>query len=122
MELAEVKKRLPEYKKILEECGGNKPKKFIEAIKVVPCPAVFSPSDISDYEYRYSFLVDKNGIQKIAAYCYESMMASGVNPYERNVDVPRGSRMWVVTFNGMGKGFWRVQVFVHEQDLLPAMK
>ena len=119
MDLSEVKQKFPEYKKILEMSGGYKPRKFVKAIKVVRCPAKFSPSDLGDCAYRHSYFVDSKGeIAQGVSYCYDSMIGVGVYPKERTVDVPKGTRMWVVTFDGMWGGFWDVSVFVHEADML----
>ncbi|MDD3474448.1 MAG: hypothetical protein PHP08_00910 [Candidatus Dojkabacteria bacterium] len=118
MDLDEVKRLFPEYKKILEMSGGYKPRKFVKAIKVIKCPSKFSPSGLGDYAYRHSYFVSNGKIVPGISYSYDSMMAVGVSPDERMVDVPKGSRMWVVTFDGMWGGFWDVLVFVHEEDLL----
>lgn len=122
MELSEVKKRFPEYKQILEMSGGYKPRRFVKAIKVKKCPIEFSPSGLGDCAYRHSYFVANGKISMGVSYSYDSMIASGVSPKERMVDVPRGSRMWVVTFDGMWGGFWDVDVFVHEADMLEAGK
>lgn len=101
MDLKDVKEQFPEYKKILALSGGHKPRKFVEAIKVVRCPTTFSPSGLGDYAYRHSYFVANGKITEGVSYSYDSMMAVGVSPKERMVDVPKGTRMWVVTFDGM---------------------
>ncbi len=118
MELLDAKTKYPEYKKILEMSGGYKPRKFVKAIKVIPCPAKFNPSQLNDTAYRDSYFVQNGQITKGVGYCYDSMMTVGVKPVERMVNVPKGSRMWIVTFDGMCGGYWTVEVYVHEQDLL----
>jgi len=102
MKLKEVKERFPEYKQILELSGGMKPRKFVEKINVVMCPVKFNPSGLGDYAYRHSYFVDKKGeITTGTSYCYDTMMSVGVSPIERMVDVPKGTRMWIVTYDGI---------------------
>jgi len=118
MDLQEVKRLLPEYKQILELSGGHKPRKFIEKIKIIKTPATYNPSGLGDAAYRFSYYVDKYGkITPGPSYSYESMMAVGVKPVERTVDIPEGTRLWIVTWDGMWGGNWTVEVFVHG-DLL----
>ena len=116
VDLKTVKKVLPEYNKILEMAGGHKPRKFVENIKIVDCPTVYNPSGLGDYAYRTSYLVDKDGIHQDVGYSYDTMMSSGVKPVDRMVDVPRGSRMWIVTYDGIWGGHWEVLVFIHKDD------
>ncbi len=118
MDLQEVKRLLPEYKQILELSGGRKPRKFIEKIRIIKTPTTYNPSGLGDAAYRSSYLVDKNGnITPGPSYSYDTMMYSGVQPVERPVDVPEGTRLWIVTWDGMWGGSWEVNVFVHG-DLL----
>lgn len=118
MELENAKRMLPEYKKILEMSGGNKPRKFVKAIKIIKCPVKFSPSGLGDYAYQHSYFVANGQITQGISYSYDSMIGVGVSPEERMVDVPKGTWMWIVTFDGMWGGFWDVKVFVHEADML----
>jgi len=122
MDSIEAKKRFPEYKEILKMSGGHKPRKFVEAIKVIKCPATFNPSGLGDYAYRSSYFVKDGIITPGPSYSYDTMMSSRIVPEERTVDVPKGTRMWVVTYDGMWGGSWKVQVFVHELDMLEAPK
>ena len=122
MNIIEVKKRFPEYKEILEMAGGYKPRKFVEAITVIKCPATFNPSGLGDYAYRSSYYVKDGEITTGPSYSYDTMMSSGIQPTERAVDVPKGTRMWVVTYDGIWGGHWEVKVFVHELDMLEAPK
>ena len=121
MNLQDVKRLLPEYREILNQAGGHKPRKFVERIDVIECPAGFNPSAQGDFAYTASFMVNRDGVVSSGpSYSYDSMLGSGVNPYERQVDVPRGSRIWVVTYDGQWGGAWaRVLVFVHPDDALP---
>lgn len=117
MNSQDAKKYLPEYKKILEMAGGRKPRKFVEKIKLIETPAMFNPSDIGDCAYMSSYMVDKSGnVSPITGYSYGSMMCSGVEPTERIIDVPDGTRVWVVTYDGMWGGSWKVDVFVHKSE------
>lgn len=118
MELKEVKKRFPEYKEILETSGGYKPRKFVQAIEVIKCPAKFNPSGLGDYAYRHSYFVKDGEITSGPSYSYDTMMSSGIIPTERIVDVPKRTRMWVVTYDGIWGGHWEVKIFVHELDML----
>lgn len=117
MEAALVKRQFPEYARVLAMAGGYKPRKFVEAIRAVPCPAEFTPSAQGDYAFTHSFSVTGGVISKGPGYSYDSILGTGVNPYARVVDVPRNTRLWVTTFDGQWGGFWsRVLVFVHPQD------
>ena len=118
MEIIEVKKRFPEYKKILEMSGGYKPRKFVQAIEIIKCPAKFNPSGLGDYAYRHSYFVKDGTITPGPSYSYDTMMSSRIVPEERIVDVPKGTRMWIVTYDGIWGGHWEVKVFVHELDMI----
>ncbi len=120
MDSKEVKKRFPEYKEILEMAGGHKPRKFVEKIEVIKCPAKFNPSGLGDYAYRSSYFVKDGEITTGPSYSYDTMMSSRIVPEERVVDVPKGTRMWIVTYDGIWGGHWEVKVFVHELDMLEA--
>lgn len=123
MDTKEAKKRFPEYKKILEMAGGHKPVKFVQAIQVIKCPTTFNPSGLGDYAYRSSYYVKDGHITTGPSYSYNTMMSTrGVVPEERIVDVPRGTRLWVVTYDGIWGGHWEVKVFVHEFDMLESPK
>lgn len=118
MDLQEIKRLLPEYKQILELSGGHKPRKFIEKIRIIKTPAIYNSSGLGDAAYRFSYYVDKYGkITPGPSYSYESMMAVGVQPVDRTVDIPEGTRLWIVTWDGIWGGHWTVEVFVHG-DLL----
>ncbi len=122
MDSKEVKKRFPEYKEIIEMAGGHKPVKFVQAIEVIKCPAKFNPSGLGDYAYRSSYFVKDGEITTGPSYSYDTMMSSRIVPEERVVDVPKGTRMWVVTYDGIWGGHWEVKVFVHELDMIEAPK
>ena len=114
MDIEMVKKQFPEHKEILARCGGYKPRKFIQAISIVPCPAPFNPSAQGDCAFTHSFLVENGKITPGPAYSYDTMLVSHVNPYERTVDVKPNQRVWVCTYDGMWGGFWHtVNVYVH---------
>lgn len=100
--------------------GGYKPRKFVEKIEVIKCPAKFNPSGLGDYAYRNSYFVEDGEITSGPSYSYDTMMSSGIVPTERIVDVPKGTRMWVVTYDGIWGGHWEVKVFVHELDMIEA--
>lgn len=116
MDLHTCKRCLPEYKEILEMAGGYKPRKFVEKIEIVNCPTVFNPSGLGDFAYRTSYFVKDGKISQGFGYSYDTMMSSGVQPVDRTVDVPRGTRFWVVTYDGIWGGHWEVKVFVHKDD------
>ena len=118
MDSKEAKLKLPEYKKILEMSGGHKPRKFVEAINVVECPAEFCPSMQGDCAYTNSFFVTDGKVTQGPAYSYESMTATGINPEERMVNVPYGTRMWIVTYDGMWGGSWSIKVYVNSGEKL----
>lgn len=121
MDIKTAKRTLPEYKEVLSRMGGAKPRKFVEAITIIPCPATFNPSSQGDYAFThsYAYRVSDGEFVEGPGYTYESMMVSGVNPYEREVDMPRGMRMWVVTYDGMWGGYWsKVNVYVHSAEML----
>ncbi len=122
MDSKEAKKRFPEYKEILEMAGGYKPVKFVQAIEVIKCPAKFNPSGLGDCAYRSSYYVKDGEITSGPSYSYDTMMSSGIQPTERIVDVPKGTRLWVVTYDGIWGGHWEVKVFVHEFDMLESPK
>lgn len=118
MNKAEVDRYLPEATAVYASMHGQKPRKFIEAIKVKATPAKFNPSSQGDYAYTKSFVWDGETLESGPAYSYDSMLAVGVDPYERTVDVPPGKRVWVVTWDGQWGGYWsRVIVFVHPSEL-----
>jgi hypothetical protein len=117
MNIQEVKRLLPEYKEILEMAGGYKPRKFVEKIRIIECPTMYNPSGLGDYAYRTSYYVDKNGVvTHITGYSYDTMMYTGVQPVERMIDIPEGTRVWIVTYDGIWGGHWDVNVFVHKND------
>ena len=118
MKRAEAVQRFPEVKQVLQQFhhGGTprKPRKFYEELRVVPCPAEFNPSAQGDFAFTKAFSWDGERLTEGPSYSYDSMMASGVNPYMRKVDVPAGKRMWVLTYDGQWDGHWsRVDVYVH---------
>ena len=117
--LAWVKKYLPEYKEILEDWNNLKPHKFVENITILRCPATFNPSAQGDFAFTKSYVYKDGVLTKGPGYSYDSMLAGGVNPYEHTVDVPKGVRVWVTTYDGQWGGFWsRVEVYIHATDLL----
>ncbi len=108
---------LPEYGKVLLESGGYKPRKFVEAIEVIVAPAPFVPSAQGDYAYTKSFVWDGKALTSGPSYSYDTMLTVGVSPYEREVDVLSGNRVWIVTYDGQWGGYWsRVHVYVHRDD------
>jgi len=120
MELALVKKYLPEYKQVLAAERNVKPRKFIGKINIVKCPATFNPSAQGDFAYTALYSYDGKNLTRGPGWSYDTMMSGGVNPYEHAVDVPKGIRVWVVTYDGQWGGYWaRVNVYVH-QDEIPA--
>jgi len=129
MERHLAEKYFPEYQKVYEAARGSKPRKFVENIQIRTCPATFNPSAQGDFAFTHSFVWDGKTLTKGPGYSYDSMLAERVDPYERQVDVPRGTRLWVVTYDGQWGGHWsRVLVFVHPDELpapfrqLPAPK
>lgn len=114
-----VKRYLPEYKEILEDWSNLKPRKFVEHITIIRCPAAFNPSAQGDFAFTKSFVYKDGALYKGPGYSYDTMLTAGVNPYEHTVDVPKGVRVWVTTYDGQWGGFWsRVDVFIHPTDLL----
>ncbi|MBA7593228.1 hypothetical protein ES703_00146 [subsurface metagenome] len=123
MLLNEARQYLPEYKEVLAEAGGRKPRKFVEEIRVRICPATFNPSAQGDFAYTSAFVWDGENLAKGPGYSYDTMIAGRVNPYERMVDVAKGTRVWIVTYDGQWGGFWsRVLVFVHPDELPEPLK
>jgi hypothetical protein len=50
------------------------------------------------------------------------MLTERVNPFERTVNVPKGTRVWVATYDGQWGGFWqKVLVFVNPEDMPKAL-
>jgi len=97
MEIHLAKKYLPEYNMVFLAARGSKPR---------------------DFDYTHSFVWNGKTLTKGPGYSYDTMITEGVNPYERRVDVPKGTRMWVVTYDGQWGGYWsRVLVFVHPDEL-----
>ena len=130
---ARVDHMLPEWKQVLNRMSmmdipGNKlrkPKKFVEKITIIPTPANFSPSSQGDYAFTNSYSYDGVSLAEGPSYTYDSMMNVVGSPYERTVDVPRGTRVWVCTYDGQWGGYWsRVDVYVNADDLAssPGMK
>lgn len=121
-DLPTVKKYLPEYREILKRSGGHKPRKFVEAIRIIATPASFNPSGIGDYAYlnSYGYETKTGKIGTGPGYSYESMLPSGVTPRERMVEVPKGMRMWITIYDGMWGGYWStVNVYVHPDEMPP---
>ena len=115
VDLQAVKKYLPEYQEVLKASGGYKPRLFVKSIKVVKCPASFNPSAQGDFAFTHAFVysVEKKRLTEGPFYSYDTMLSSRINPYEREVDVPEGSRAWVVTYDGQWGGYWsKVLVFI----------
>ena len=130
---AMVNRVLPEWKRVLDDMSmvdipGNKlkkPKKFVEKIEIIQTPAGFNPSAQGGYAFTNSYSWDGENLMKGPSYTYESMMNVVGSPYERAVDVPRGTRVWVCTYDGQWGGYWsRVDVYVHADDLIssPGLK
>lgn len=112
-----VRRHLPEYTQVLEQSGGHKPRKFIEAIQVIVAPAPFVPSAQGDFAYTMSFDWDGKTLAKGPSFSYDTMLTERVSPYEREVDVPPGHRVWITTYDGQWGGHWsKVHVYVHRDD------
>lgn len=113
----EVKSLLPEYREVLGELRGLKPIKFVESIVVLKCPAPFNPSAQGDYAFTSAFTWDGRTLSRGPSFSYDTMLATGVNPYERIVNVPQGVRVWIATYDGQWGGFWsRVDVYMNVVD------
>lgn len=117
---------LLEWRQVLNDMSmldipGNKllkPKKFVEKIAVIKTPAGFNPSAQGDYAFTHSYSWDGKQLTKGPSYTYDSMMNVVGSPYERTVDVPKGVRVWVCTYDGQWGGYWsRVDVYVHPDNL-----
>jgi len=128
-----VDRVLPEWKQVLNNMSmmdipGNKllkPRKFIEKITIIPTPAGFNPSAQGDYAYTHSYSYTGGRLIEGPSYSYESMMNVVGSPYERTVDVPKGTRVWVCTWDGQWGGYWsRVDVYVNPDDMIgsPGLK
>lgn len=114
-----VNRVLPEWRQVLQKSGGYKPRKFVEAVEIRTTPASFNPSAQGDFAYTSSYVWDGKELRSGPGYSYDAMMVAIESPYERTVDVPRGTRVWVTTYDGQGGGFWsRVVVYVHPADVL----
>lgn len=124
MKLELAKKYYPEYEKIFKLSGGQKPRKFVQAIQTIICPARFNPSAQGDFAYTksYAYNTVTNEIKKGPTYSYDTMMSTIPNPYEREVDVPFDTRIWVTIFDGQWGGSWSVSVFVHLKSLPMPLK
>lgn len=111
----------PEAKEVLErfsEPHGRllKPRKFMQAIRIVETPARFNPAHLGDcaFTHSYSYNTDTRELTDGPSYSYDTMLSSGVNPTTRVVDVPANIRVWIVTYDGMWGGYWsNVTVYVH---------
>lgn len=117
-----VQRYLPEYKLVYDSFARGrtdyKPQKFIEAIQIRICPSTFTPSAQGDFAFTKAFIWDGRSLMEGPGFSYDTMISSGVNPYERTVDVPLGQRVWVATYDGQWGGYWsRVLVFIHPQQL-----
>lgn len=124
---AMVNRVLPEWRQVLNDMSmmdipGNKllkPKKFVEKIAIIQAPANFNPSAQGDSAFTSSYSWDGKNLAKGPGYTYESMMNVVGSPYERTVDVPKGARVWVCTWDGQWGGYWsRVDVYVHPDDMI----
>lgn len=120
---------LPEWKQILRDMSSGdkllKPRKFIEKLCIVLTPAGFNPSAQGDFAFTRSYAWDGGQLTKGPSYTYDTMISTIESPYERTVDVPKGVRVWICTYDGQWGGFWsRVNVYVHPDDLLekPGLK
>lgn len=112
-----VRRLLPEYSQVLKEWDNKKPRKFIEQLEVIVAPASFVPSAQGDYAYTMSFDWNGRDLTKGPSYSYDTMMTTIKSPYEREVDVPFGHRVWITTYDGQWGGHWsRVHVYVHKDD------
>ena len=120
-----INKSLPEWQQVLYNMShmdipGNKllkPKKFVEKIEVIKTPAQFNPSGISDTAFLHSYSWDGKVLTEGPSYSYDSMMNIVGSPFERNISIPRGSRVWICIYDGAMGGFWRkVDVFVNADD------
>lgn len=120
--IAQMKRQLPEHSQVLAESGGHNPRKFIEKIEIIKCPAEFNPSAQGDYAYTTSFDWDGKKLIKGPSYSYDTMMNVVDSPFGRTVDVPKGHRIWITTYDGQWGGFWSVvNVYVHPDDF-PGLK
>jgi hypothetical protein len=120
-----AKQVFPEAREVLDimsltDIPGNKPRKplkFYEKIKVLPTPAKFSPSSISDSAFTKMFSYENRYLAEGPSYTYDTLPNMTADPFERFVNVPRGSRVWVCTYDGMWGGYWaRVDVYVSPED------
>jgi len=115
--MAKLQRILPEAPQVLAEAGGRLPIKFAQAVEVVQCPDTFNPSAQGDFAFTHSFSWDGRQLSKGPAYSYDTTMNVVRSPYERTVEVAKGTRVWVVTYDGQWGGYWsRVLVFVHAED------
>lgn len=112
-----IDRYLPEWKMVLAQSGGQKPKKFAQRIVVKVVPATFNPSALGDMDYMYSFDWDGSTLSTGPSYSIESIMNIVGSPYERPVNVPSGHRVWITVYSGQWGGYWHtVDVYVNPSD------
>jgi hypothetical protein len=112
-----IKKLLPEAGLVYAETGFDKPIKFQQAITIKKAPADFQPSGLNDTASRIVYDFHGGKVDRVISYSYDTMMNMVPDISDRQVTVPEGHRVWVVTYDGMSGGYWsQVDVYVPASD------
>lgn len=113
---------LPEWKRVLSECGGNQPQKFVEAVRIVETPVEWNPTSIGDFDMRMVYLWDGTKLVHVTSFSYDTLPSVAIGSRHgfasRTAMVKPGQRIWDVVYSGQWGGRWaRVDVLVAPEQV-----